>query len=491
MNKQIVKWVVLALLVSLCHDGMSQKFKQIGKFHDGLAIVQKYKSKQKPVRLYGYVNTKNKLVIPMQYSTAKNFNKGIAIVGRNHQFGLINKKGEAVLPIQYEEIGQLGFNKSYFVTKKDGLLGLAGPNGNEIYPTMFKDIIDMEDGRLGILVKENEEFGCYDFEHREELLPPRCIGSYEDSVVFCDGKYRFWGAYRADNRWYDTIISVRSFLRRNSYMFHPNGAYIVKMGDKFGLLRCAEKGELVEELPLEYDAIELEWKGDEGQNSLIHCKKDGKWGVFEEDGLTELVSDSKMEENAEIDGWVLFAQNQGKYGIYRPNHRIIFVYDEKPVKWGYKWLVKHDGKYGIENNDDIGYVELPTLYDTIMINAGDELLAITRKDDEVGMVYYNPYGKHCAGPFDWPYDDVQYCGSPSESETSSGVYAVSKDGKWGLVRIENEQDHVEVVEICKPQFDRIGSFDSNGELLVKKRNKTFYVDSNGKKMKRKIYFIKD
>ena len=490
MKTRLMKFVFFALLMCMGLSVQAQKFKSVGKSHEGLTIVQKY-DKKKKVHLYGYVNKKNKLVIPMNFSYAGNFSNGMAIVGKSKKYGLINKWGRIITPIQYDEIKRVEHTPGLFITETKGLYGLVGNDGVEIYPPMFEKITFSDDCKLAYLISGEDEFGCYDFEHQEELLPPRCKGRLVDSVVMYEGKCRFWGKYGADQRFYDTIIAVKPFLRHTNYMLYPDGGYIVKSNEKYGLLQILPTGELEAVLPMEYDAIELEWKGEDGHNSLIHCMKDGKWGVYDEKGITDLVSDTKMEEDVEKNGWVLMGQRHGKYGIYKSNHRTRFDYDERPVKWGYKWLVKCDGKYGIENNDDKEYIELPAMYDTIMINAGDDLLAITKKDDEVEMVYYNPYGKHCVGPFDWPYDHVQYCGKPSEYGSNACIYAVLKDGKWGFIRIENEQEQVEVVEICKPQYDRIASFDSNGEMLVKKGKKTFYIDSNGKKLKRKIYFIKD
>jgi len=353
----------------------------------------------------------------------------------------------------------------------------------------FKEIIDYDGNGMLVLVGDNDRFGCYDTELQAEVLPLRCQGDYRDNIITCDGKYRFWGDYKADNRLYDTIIHVPSFRRHDGYMFYPYGAFILKKDGGFGLQECRANHEKEEVLPFEYDWMELEWKGDEGTNSLLHCMKDGKWGVYEEDGLTDLVSDVRMEEDVEQTGWALLCQSHGKYGLYNTEHKTRFEYDEKPIKWGYKWLVRINGKYGIEGNDSKFYKELAPIYDTIIIGRGTELLAFTKKDGETGLIYYNPYGSRCVGPLEWPYEDVRFGGNVFDDDLglTVSVYAVQKKGKWGYIKIDDSQN-ISIVEISKPQFDKVSVYDEDGKALVKKGFRTFYIDKFGKKVKRKIYF---
>lgn len=53
--------------------------------------------------LYGYKNSKGKVIIPAQYDDAQGFYNGVAKVSKNELYGLINFKGKVIVPLQYSE----------------------------------------------------------------------------------------------------------------------------------------------------------------------------------------------------------------------------------------------------------------------------------------------------------------------------------------------------------------------------------------------------
>lgn len=81
------------------HDGSGQmlipfgKYKFIGFYHEGLAMVKKGNK-------YGFINSEYKEAVKVEYDYAWNFNKGIAIVRKGKKHGIINVVGQIVVPIE-------------------------------------------------------------------------------------------------------------------------------------------------------------------------------------------------------------------------------------------------------------------------------------------------------------------------------------------------------------------------------------------------------
>lgn len=54
-----------------------------------------------------------------------------------------------------------------------------------------------------------------------------------------------------------------------------------------------------------------------------------------------------------------------------------------------------------------------------------------------------------------------------------------KNKKWGLIGINKDNS---ILVISKPKYDQIGEFERDG-ALVKKGNKSFYINVDGEKVK--------
>ena len=128
--------------------------------------------------------------------------------------------------------------------------------------------------------------------------------------------------------------------------------------------------------------------------------------------------------------------------------------------------------------------QLSPVYDAIRSFGG---IALTTKDGKNGFVWItNP--QEGQTPIELPYQEVEYRGAQSvivgktngkPKRSAIPLFAVMKNNKWGLIGI-NKDDSILV--ISKPKYDQIGEFERNG-ALVKKGNKTFYIDVDGKEVK--------
>lgn len=112
-------------------------FADVGYYDQGLTPVNK-------TGLWGYANSKVKLVIGYEYKYANGFVNGLAIVENDTASGVINASNEVVIPFDYDEIKNI--ENTYFLVKKDGKYGLVDYQ-NQI-------IIPVENDKL--VIKNNE-----------------------------------------------------------------------------------------------------------------------------------------------------------------------------------------------------------------------------------------------------------------------------------------------------------------------------------------------
>lgn len=68
------------------------QYSEVGEYEDGMICVKKGD-------YYGYVRIDKSIAIPFMYDAAKDFFKGIALVGKDGQYGLINTRNEEVVPM--------------------------------------------------------------------------------------------------------------------------------------------------------------------------------------------------------------------------------------------------------------------------------------------------------------------------------------------------------------------------------------------------------
>ena len=92
----------------------------MNEFHNGLA-VQGVSSRNVYAQVFGYIDKTGEWVIRPKFDDAENFEKGIAQVVINDQYGYINTKGEQIIPCEYDKYGGSFFNDSTIVLKKDGV----------------------------------------------------------------------------------------------------------------------------------------------------------------------------------------------------------------------------------------------------------------------------------------------------------------------------------------------------------------------------------
>lgn len=439
------------------------------------------------------------------------------VIVKDGKFGAFDLvKGQKVLETEYDWVN---ICEKCYVTVKNGLYGLADADGSILYPNSYSRISAL--GDFFYIYNEKEEFGVYDAKKQVEALPIGCKEMGND-IVAHNNKYRFWNinsSYEYDECWYDAIIPVS--VKRDA----KDHSFILKRSGKYGMKELKNKNyknTLEEVLPFEYDAMEYEedfpvswersideWSRKPEKISVIHYRKDGKWGMLSDDKSTRTVSDAKMQES----GHFMIAQNNGKFGFYVSEGDIQFKYDKKPIAHSQNiWIVEDKGKSGVvvycvqgdgglsASGNYVGIVKnvtgrftecLSPIYDTIRIF--ERGIALTEKDGKNGYVRLN-CSQEGQKPIELPYQKVAYCGiykMVSKNDNHTGgvkqdvwapVFSVMKDRKWGLVGIKDNKD---VLVLQKPKYDHISEF-KQGVALVTVGRKHYYVDAIGKRISEKM-----
>lgn len=440
------------------------------------------------------------------------------VIVKDGKFGAFDLgKGRKVLETEYDWVNICG---KCYVTVKNGLYGLADADGSILYPNRYSRISAL--GDFFYIYNEKQEFGVYDAKKQVEALPIGCKEMGND-IVAHNNKYRFWNinsSYEYDECWYDAIIPVS--VKRNA----TDHSFILKRSGKYGMKELKNKNyknTLEEVLPFEYDAMEYEedfpvswqrsidgWSGKPEKISVIHYRKDGKWGLLSDDRSTRTVSDARMQES----GHFMIAQHNGKFGFYVPKGDIQFKYDKKPVALDMDiWMVESGGKMGVvrycvqgdggpnANGDYIGIVKNPSgwfteclspVYDTIRVF--ERGIALTEKDGKNGYVRLN-CSQEGQSPIELPYQKVEYCGihkvvSKSDHHTGgvkqdvwAPVFSVMKNRKWGLIGVDGNN----VMVIARPQYDSISPF-IREEAFVTEGRRGYKINVSGKRISKKQVF---
>ena len=118
-------------------------------FKNGLAPVKKNGK-------WGFIDSKNKLILPYRYDGASSFINGMARVRLAELTGMIDKKGKEIIPLQFQHITYLS---DYILVNDERAFGLLDKKGNWLLPCMYAKI-EMVDSTI-LRVEINNKFGYY------------------------------------------------------------------------------------------------------------------------------------------------------------------------------------------------------------------------------------------------------------------------------------------------------------------------------------------
>lgn len=139
---------------------IDSEYDQVEPFSEGLAAV---KSGSK----WGYINSSNEWSTPRAYEWAGRFTShGVAIVKEDSGTHLIDASGKKLLPVSADRISRT--QDGYYLLEKEGLLGIAKPDGQLISLPQFEEI--RREGMDRILIRKGTNYGVMR-ENGDYVLP--------------------------------------------------------------------------------------------------------------------------------------------------------------------------------------------------------------------------------------------------------------------------------------------------------------------------------
>ncbi len=296
-------------------------------------------------------------------------------------------------------------SKTYFTILKDNKYGVMDERGTLIVDPSYAEMIIIPNNKKDV-------FLCtYDVDYDTGTYKTKALNS-KNEEIFTE---------------YEQIEAIQNQDKNNNLWYESNILKIKKEG-KYGLIDLTGK----ELLPAEYDSI----IGLEGIENAIKVSKEGKYGIVGISGeiiIKPEYSDISGLGKDNKSGFIIKSDNQ-KYGILDFSGKQVLEakYDEITNIYGNDlYVVKINEKQTVVNKDGVE-----------MLNNGyDEIKAIM-KNSENGVIYKkaNKYGvmkingddvtKSTNPTIEATYDELK--------EAKSGVLIAKKDGKYGIIDLENK-----------------------------------------------------
>lgn len=129
-------------------------------FHNKFAVIGENSNGK---IMFGYMDTKGKIIIPCQYKEANSFKSGMAVVMNfDNKYGVITDEGLIALPFDYQCIAP-GFSEDKLITRKDEQSSwtVLDTKFKEAFSVADIDFLDSFSGGMAILVK-NGKYGFVD-----------------------------------------------------------------------------------------------------------------------------------------------------------------------------------------------------------------------------------------------------------------------------------------------------------------------------------------
>lgn len=264
------------------------KYDEIGVFSDdeGLAVVQKGK-------LFGFVNDKWEIVVPVKYQDALDFQEGLAAVARNDKWGFVDKLGQEVIPTQYDVVsggfyysslssqyGRYGrgrdrnaggsFYEGLARVDKNGKIGFINKKGEVVIPLKYDDALDFKDGIVAVAVGDKfGKFGFIDKTGKETVPLKYPLGLDKDGYYY-------------DNVKKEHVSDGTTISLAEEFGYGKPFAIVSLSGDdtNYGMLN--RKGEIV--IPFECSFIKYGDKMIRVQKGNKHNEATYRWGYFNYEG---------------------------------------------------------------------------------------------------------------------------------------------------------------------------------------------------------------
>jgi|GEM_PF-710785 len=306
-------------------------------FHDGMALLSEYDENEG--YKYGYADKSGKIVIPFEYSMARNFTEGLAAVKKDGKWGYIDKTGKVVIPFIYDEA--LIFSEGLAPVATGMLWGYIDKTGEMVISQKYLKARPFYEG-LAAVEFSYFKLGFID-KNGNKVIEPKyeyCHWYFTDGLACVIANSKYGIIDKTGNEItplkYDYIFGI------------SEGMMAVRIDNKYGYIDKTGK----EIIPVIYDSA------GSFQEGLADVAKDGKQGYIDKTGkvvipFKNLTSAWGFSEGLAV---VLTGSNYKdiKLGfIDRTGNQVVPIQYDYVVAAGFSegvsW-VKKDGRWGILTN---------------------------------------------------------------------------------------------------------------------------------------------
>lgn len=230
-------------------------------YREGLARVQAENDS------IGFINTRDRMVVPATYTDAGDFRDGYAWVRRGENYGVIDQAGALVVPLQYERLSPAGAGE--FIFQREGLFGLLSVDSSEIIPPAYERLKPFGAKEL----TPARQKGKYGYINRanEWVLPPAYVEA---------GQFQEERAVVRDED--DQLLLVdeegTNFLREDyrQLFYGGEGRWVVEKEERFGAVDA--EGAII--IPLQFGELQPASDG-----FMVYRTGPEQWGyLYAEDG---------------------------------------------------------------------------------------------------------------------------------------------------------------------------------------------------------------
>ena len=408
---------------------------------------------------------------------------GVVIVEKDGSYGLVTEGDASPVTegLVYSSLSYIG--GGLFKGEKGGKYGCLASSGTEVVPFVYDKLGSFENGIA--LAKRSGKLG-YVTEGGREVVP--CV--YDNIGPFLSGKAKVsrFGKYGIIDRNGNELVKC---LYSAIGPANTDGLAWVMLGGMHGLLNTGN-GQAV--LPCaiseayvydgqEQRSVDFNSAPEISAYEVVYVKDQNQWGLI--NGEAKTIVRCSYDFISMFDNGLAWTMNGGRYGVidkdgcerqpcrfdaveYRSADGVATKFDGSASQVDFHdrmAYVKAHGKTGVMNHDATILVE--PMYDSIELP----------RDSMFRVCLGGRYGY-----LDSNGKVAITCMYPSATDFSEGLAAVKKPGDDERFYFIDKTGK----EVFKKKVDRVGLFsDGKCQVWIVKKNKTYFIDKEGKKWKEK------
>lgn len=321
------------------------QYEVLSFFSEGLALA----TKQGKV---GYIDKRNKVVIPFVFDAGTDFENGRAQVEQNGKVGIIDRLGNFVFEVKYQDLGP--FSEGLLYASEDGLYGYYDRTGAEIIPPLFEEAFSFTNGLAKVVKNGSQAF----INPRGELVVPPLYESvrfFNDSMLLFEqaglfGIMRITGAIVLQPE-YQQIGELTG-----------NRVLCVKNG-KVGYLDSV--GNVV--IPCQFEMMPNLLVSGKFVRGVAKVKSKGKFGLI--DSFGKWVIEPTYQDMGQVATWIAFQKGKA-WGFLNQKNKVVLqpVYEFAESFDGGLAIVTSLGKKGVIDNQG-NFVIVPQFEDIKRLDA--------------------------------------------------------------------------------------------------------------------------